>query len=214
MRRLSGRFVLKKPSTMKATMILSVVVAASINILYALAVFSAHPSLSTAESTGIPALYIAQTYLGTTHELLMAIGFLLATFTTFVPAFLAASRHLASLCEDGYVPKSLSNYSWIFTLAAILVLALGNQDFLANVINITALISLGFITLSAAALKSPKRGLIGHTRGHLSTLDASGGRLLPRMVGYTCFAAAAAIYYVLKCGRVWGAHDSSSILGV
>ena len=202
---LSSKYVMDKPSTMKATMILSVIIAAFINILYAVAVFSAHPSLGSIESSAIPALYLAEAYLGRTHELLMALAFLLATFTTFVPAFLAASRHLASLCEDGYVPKSFSNYSWVFTLGAILLLALGNQNFLVNVINITALISLGVICLSATALTQGARGELLTLSRQAWRKPKNTGGLLPKLVGYTCFVAAAAIYYVDPSVAVFGA---------
>ncbi len=202
---LSPKFTMDKPSAMKATMVLSVIIAASINILYAVAVFSAHPSLSSIESSAIPALYLAEAYLGRTHELLMALAFLLATFTTFVPAFLAASRHLASLCEDGYVPKSFTNYSWVFTLGAILLLALGNQNFLVNVINITALISLGIICLSATALTQQTKGELPTLRRKAWRKSKNTGGLLPKLVGYTCFVAAAAIYYVDPSVAVFGA---------
>lgn len=83
-------------------MILSVLVAAGINILYGLATYaSVHGSGNLPVGTAIPALYLAGNLLGPGQELLVAVAFLIATVTTFVPAFLAASRHLAALGEDG-----------------------------------------------------------------------------------------------------------------
>jgi len=105
-------------------MVLSVVIAAAVNIFYGLAVYaSVNSGGSLPPGTAIPALYLAGSLLGPGQELLVAIAFLIATVTTFVPAFLAAARHLSALGEDGYMPKSLANLSWVFTLIAILLLA-------------------------------------------------------------------------------------------
>lgn len=174
-------------------MIGAVLTATAVNILYALAVFSVHPVANVVESSQIPALYLADSFLGASHELLMAVAFLLATFTTFVPAYLAASRHLAALSEDGFLPRSLSGYSWLFTLVWIILLALGPQDFLINVTDIMVLISLGFITLSAIWLR--KHGALS-----LSTAD-----VLPLGVGLSCFVAGASIFFIDPRVAVFGA---------
>jgi amino acid transporter len=186
-------YKMEKTTYLGVAMISSVVIAAAINIFYALAVYSAHPNLVAVNTSQIPALYLAKLFLGTKQELLMAIAFLIATFTTFVPAFLAASRHLAALSEDGFVPRSLSTYGWLFTFMAILFLALGPQNFLVNVTDIMVLISLGFITLSAIWIS--KKGM-----GWLQRQN-----LLPVGVGLSCFVAAGAIYFIDARVAVFGA---------
>ena len=187
--RLWPGYRMKKARYLGVAMILSVVVAAVVNILYALAVYSLHPSLATLSSQQIPALFLANDYLGPTQELLMAIAFLAATITTFVPAFLAASRHLGALAEDGYIPRSMSNVSWVFTLVAILLLAEGNAGFLVEITDFLVLISLGIISLSAIWLRR-------------SVLD--GKSVLPLIVGGSCFVAGAGIYFINSGVVVFG----------
>ena len=173
-------------------MVFSVIIAATINILYGLAVFSVHPGLPQLLKSEIPALYIAQSYLGARQELLIAVAFLIATITTFVPAFLAASRHLGALAEDGFMPISVAKLSYVFTLAAILILAEGNQDFLVGVTDFLVLISLGVISLSAIWLKRRMKVKVGRSG------------LLPFVVGASCFVAGAAIYFVSPSVAVFG----------
>ncbi|MEM3670242.1 MAG: APC family permease [Thermoprotei archaeon] len=175
-------FTVSKGKYLGYAMILSVVMASAINILYALAVYAVHPNVSTVFSSQIPALYLAKTYLGAYQELLMAVVFLVATLTTFVPAFLAASRHMSSLCEDGYMPRSLAPYSWVFTYGSILFLALGGEDFLVNITNVMVLLSLGIISLSAIWLKRK--------------VSERGSKALPLGVGLSCFVAGGAIYFI------------------
>ena len=143
-------------------MVLTVVITASINIFYGLAVYATHPNSAALLQAQIPALYLASTFLGPGEELLIAIAFLIATVTTFVPAFLAATRHLSALGEDGYMPQSLASLSWLFTLVSIFLLAEGNQNFLVDITDFMVLASLGVITLSAVWLRrsrgSPSRG--------------------------------------------------------
>jgi len=175
-------FKMKKSRYLGIAMVLSVLIAAAINILYALAVFSVHPLQASLNSSQIPALYLAENFLGPGQELLMAVAFLLATITTFVPAFVAASRHLGALGEDGYIPHSVASVSWVFTLAAIAILALGNANFLVEITDFLVLLSLGVITLSAVWLRgksAPRRG-----------------NVLPILVGASCFVAGAAIYFI------------------
>jgi amino acid transporter len=173
-------------------MVGSVVIASVINILYGLAVFSLHPSLTALSNAAIPALYLTNAALGPTQELITAIVFLLATITTFVPAFLAASRHLEALADDGFIPQSLARLSYVFTLAAILILALGDQNFLINITDFLVLISLGIISLSAIWLR-------GHTISTLTKHD-----VLPLIVGLSCFAAGSTIYILSPSVAVFG----------
>jgi amino acid transporter len=122
----------------------------------------------------------------------MAVAFLIATITTFVPAFIAAARHLSALGEDGYMPHTLSKLSWVFTLVAIFVLAVGDQNFLVGVTDYLVLISLGIISFSAIWLR--KSGLL-----HLKRLDA-----LPFVVGTACFVAGGAVYFISSSVVVFG----------
>lgn len=182
-------FTLDRTKYLGIAMVLSVVVASVVNILYGLAVYSSHASL---EGSAIPALYLARSILGPGQELLVAVAFLIATVTTFVPAFLAAARHLGALGEDGYMPTSLANLSWVFTLVAILLLAIGNQDFLVNITDFMVLISLGIISLSAIWL----RNRAARTR--------SVGRGLPLLVGLSCFVFGGAVYFINPSVVVFG----------
>ena len=183
-------FTLDKTKYFGIAMVLSVVVAAAVNILYGLAVFASHTPLHGAD---IPALYLAGTLLGPGQELLIAIAFLLATVTTFVPSFLAAARHLSALGEDGYMPKALANLSWLFTLVAILILAISNQNFLIDITDFMVLISLGIISLSALWLKTRPGG------------ERIGGRGLPLLVGFSCFIFGGAVYFINPSVAVFGA---------
>ena len=175
-------------------MVLSVVVASALNIFYGLAVYSAHtlPGAAGLQTSAIPALYLAGNLLGPGQELLVAVAFLIATVTTFVPAFLAAARHLAALGEDGYMPRSLANLSWAFTLVAILLLAIGNQDFLVNITDFMVLISLGIISFSALWLR------------RRSSAARKTGRALPLVVGLSCFLFGGAVYFLNPSVVVFG----------
>lgn len=187
--RLKPGFTMKRKDYLNAAMIISVVVAAAVNILYAAAVFSVHPSLSEVEASSIPALFLAKAYLGTPQELLTAVAFLLATVTTFVPAFLAASRHLSALGEDGYIPQSVSGVSWVFTLGSILILAVSNGNFLVEITDFLVLISLGVICLS------PLR---------LERFSVERTRVLPWVVGLSCFLAALGVYFLSPSVAIFG----------
>ncbi len=175
-------------------MVLSVVVASALNIFYGLAVFSSHglAGASGLQSSAIPALYLAGNLLGPGQELLVAVAFLIATVTTFVPAFLAAARHLSALGEDGYMPRSLANLSWAFTLVAIFLLAVGNQDFLVNITDFMVLISLGIISLSALWLR------------RRSDATRKLGTGLPLLVGLSCFLFGGAVYFIDPSVVVFG----------
>ena len=186
-------FKLERTEYFGIAMVLSVVVAAAVNIFYGLAVYaSVNSGGALPQGTAIPALYLAGSTLGPTQELLVAVAFLIATVTTFVPAFLAAARHLAALGEDGYMPKSLANLSWAFTLVAILLLAIGPQDFLVNITDFMVLISLGIISLSALWLRERASAVIG-------------GKGLPLLVGVSCFLFGGAVYFINPSVVIFGA---------
>jgi amino acid transporter len=186
-------YTLGKAGFLGVAMILTVVIAAAVNVLYGLAVFSVHPEPSAVMQAQIPALYLASTFLGPVQELLMAVAFLIASVTTFVPAFLAATRHLAALGEDGYMPRSLSSVSWVFTLVSIFLLAVGNQNFLVEITDFMVLASLGIITLSAIWLRRSRGAAYGRAD------------ILPAVVGGSCFIAGGAIYFIGASVVVFGA---------
>jgi len=185
-------YKLGKSQYLGAAMILTVVITAAINIFYGLAVFAAHPSPSAVLQAQIPALYIASTILGPGQELLVGIAFLIASVTTFVPAFLAATRHLAALGEDGYMPRSLANLSWLFTLVSIFLLAVGNENFLVEITDFMVLASLGVITLSAVWLRRSRGAAYGRSD------------ILPLLVGASCFVAGGAVYFISSSVVVFG----------
>lgn len=179
-------YTMSKTAYFETAMIVSVVVASAVNILYGLAVYSGArglPSLqaSCPTSSCIPALYLAQNVLGGGQELLVGVAFLVATVTTFVPAFLAAARHLRTLGEDGYMPRSLARLSWLFTLVAVLLLAISNENFLVEITDVMVLISLGIIALSGLSLKRTGEGIRSRT--------------MALVVGLGCFLFGGAIYF-------------------
>jgi amino acid transporter len=180
-------YTMGRTAYFEAAMIISVLIAASINIFYGLAVYSAGRGLESLQATCstsscIPALFLAQNALGVGQELLIGVAFLIATVTTFVPAFLAAARHLVALGEDGYMPASVARLSWLFTVVAIVLLAIGGQNFLVEITDVMVLISLGIISLAGAG------GRMGGGR-------SEGGRALPVVVGAACFLFGGAIYF-------------------
>ena len=186
-------FKLNRTTYFGLAMVLAVVISAAVNIFYGLAVYaSANSGGGVPQGTAIPALYLAGNLLGPAQELLVAMAFLIATVTTFVPAFLAAARHLGALGEDGYMPKSLANLSWVFTVVAILLLAVGNQTFLVNITDFMVLISLGIISLSAVWLRERSAAL------------QKGGKALPIAVGASCFLFGGAVYFANPSVVVFG----------
>jgi amino acid transporter len=185
-------YELGKVQYLGAAMILTVLITATINIFYALAVYAAHPSPAAVLQAQIPALYLASTFLGPFQELLIAAAFLIASVTTFVPAFLAATRHLRSLGEDGYMPRSLASLSWLFTLVSIFLLAVGNQDFLVDITDFMVLLSLGMITLSSVWLRRSRGAAYGRSD------------ILPIVVGASCFVAGGAVYMISSSVVVFG----------
>ena len=175
-------FTLNKTEYMSIAMIGTVLTASLVNIFYALAVYASHPNISSLESAQIPALYLAQEELGRGVETLMAAAFLIATFTTFVPSFMAATRHISSLAEDGFMPSSISRIAWVFVLISIGILSVGGENFLVSITDFMVLVSLGMISFSAIWLVKVRKSAIGSHD------------FLPLIVGLGCFAAAAAVY--------------------
>ena len=155
-RRLFGRTTFGKEFYVPAAIILTVILSSAVNILFAVAVLSLHLTPSQLSSSAIPAIYIARTFTGKYWELLLGIVFLVASITTFVPAFLAASRHLGALSESGFFPKVISSSSWLITLVLIGVLYSLNANFLVSITDFMILISLTVISLSAIWIKKTK----------------------------------------------------------
>jgi amino acid transporter len=179
--RITGRKV-TRVTYMGLAMTFTVVISALVEIFYGLAVYGLHPSLASLYGSNIPALYIAGKYLGPLWEVGVAVSFMIATITTFVPAFLAASRHLKALSEDGYFPASFGSLSWVFTLIVIIVLSFAGNDFLVNVTDFMVLISLGLINLSSLWLR--------HVNIHNLTRKDS----YPIIVGPMCFIVGISVY--------------------
>ena len=181
---IKGGYSMTKMSYFRVTMLASVLVALAINAFYALSIFSLHPNLSTLQGSAIPGLYLAGEYLGNTQQLITALVFLIATFTTFVPTFMAASRHLGSLAEDGFLPHSLGQLSWVFTLVSIAILVVGGQDFLVNITDFMMLISLGLVALAETWLRKGK------------TFPLQSADFISVFTWLLCFIAAGAVYLI------------------
>ena len=182
-----------KASYLGKAMVLSVVIASAVNIFYGIAVFSTHRDPAAGGSVlEIPALFVAQAAGGTGQQALVGVAFLIATITTFVPAFLAAARHLGALGEDGYMPRSLARLSWVFTIIAVGFLAVANRDFLVNITDFMVLVSLGIIALSSIWLKG-----IGGPRG-------ARAKILPAVGGGLCFLFGGAVYFIDQSVVVFG----------
>lgn len=173
-----------KATYMGLSMIITVIVAAVVKILFAVSVYTVHPNITELKSSSIPALFVARHYLGIEWETIMAIAFMMATITTFVPAFIAASRHLRSLGEEGFFPHSIASYSWVFTLIIIVILSFTGGSFLINITDFMVLVSLALINLSAIWLKKKK------------IRDLKLRDFIPIIVGLGCFLAGGSIYFV------------------
>lgn len=184
--------VLDKTKSISIAMICTVVAATLINIFYALAVYASHPNVAPLQSAQIPALYLAESKLGLGAETSMALAFMIATFTTFVPSFMAASRHISSLAEDGFMPHSISRISWVFVLVSIGVLSVAGETFLVSITDFMVLVCLGMISLSAIWLVKVRKSFFAL------------GDFVPLVVGLGCFVAAAAVYLFNPSVAVFG----------
>jgi amino acid transporter len=144
---------MSKEKYLSLSMQSTVLVALAIMIFNGLTIYAVHPNLSKLSGATIPAIYVVSTFLGSRFQIVTIIAFLLSTITTFVPAFIAASRHLRSLAEEGFFPRMVKNSSWIFTVLLILVLSLTQPGFLVNITDFMVLIALGLISLTPIWLR-------------------------------------------------------------
>ncbi|AKA48220.1 hypothetical protein IX51_02875 [uncultured archaeon] len=186
------KFRITKENYLPLTMVLAVSVGSAIEIFYAIAVFSTHPSQQLIEKAAIPAVTISRLVLGNVGALTISIAFLISTVGTFVTAFVASSRHLRSLGEDGFLPQSMSSASWIFSILFIAILSLAGENFLVSIIDFMALISLSIINLSPLWLR----------KATLTTLKRSDG--LPLFVAMFSFVTAIAEYFITPSVVLFG----------
>ncbi|MGC8505459.1 MAG: APC family permease [Thermoplasmata archaeon] len=183
-KKLFGRSEVGKETYISAAVVLTVIISSLVNILFAVAVFSVKPSSSVIDTKSIPAIYIAREFTGVYWEVIMAFIFLIASVTTFVPAFFSASRHLGALGEDGFLPKAIASLSWVITLLLIAVLYTVNSGFLVSITDFMILISLALISLSAIWLKKTK------------LIDLDKWQKLAIVVAGLGFVSAAALYII------------------
>ena len=188
---LKGRKVDKR-TYLGVAMIASVLIAAAVNIFYGLAVYASSPNPASLAASQIPALYVAESALGRPQEVLTAVAFMIATFTTFVPAFMAASRHIGALGHDGFLPKGVGRASWLLILVSIVFLAVMGEAFLVNITDFMVLVSLGIIAFSAIWLRRNRSRI-------LERRD-----LVPLAVGLLCYTAAGILYGITPSVAVFG----------
>ncbi len=186
------RLRIKKEHYLPLTMVLAVSIGSAVEIFYAVAVFSAHPSAQLISEATIPAVTISKMVLGDAGALTMSIAFLISTVGTFVTAFVASSRHLRSLGEDGFIPQSISSASWIFSILFIAILSLAGENFLVSIIDFMALISLSIINLAPLWLR----------KATIRTLNRSDG--LPLFVAVFSFVTAIAEYFITPSVVLFG----------
>lgn len=146
--KLFGLEPMPKAKYFPLSMSMTVIISLTIMLFNAVTIYAVHPDPGNLKGSTIPALYVVSKYLGRNFELVTASAFLLATVTTFVPAFIAASRHLRSLSEEGFFPRSVKSSSWLFTVMLIVLLSFTNSGFLVNITDFMVLIALGMISLS------------------------------------------------------------------
>lgn len=183
---------ISKEKYLPMTMVLAVSVGSAIEIFYALAVMSAHPSSQLLQEAAIPAVTISRIFLGSTGALTMSIAFLISTVGTFVTAFVASSRHLRSLGEDGFLPQSVASSSWIFSILFIGILSLAGQNFLVSIVDFMALISLSMINMAPLWLRKAKLTTLGRTD------------ILPLFVAIFSLVTAAAEYFITPTVVLFG----------
>lgn len=167
----------------KYAMLGSVLIATLVNILYAVAIYVASPDPSSVAASSVPGVYISRTLFGPWNGLLMATGFIIASLTTFVPTYLASSRHLRRLSSDGFFPASVGKSAWLFSLIFIVALSLFSADFLVKIIDFGVLVSLCFISLSAVWTRKP----------FWPPLPKD---ILPVAAGVTCLLAAGILHFI------------------
>lgn len=186
------KFRIPKEKYLPLTMVLAVSVGSAVEIFYAVAVFSTHPSAQLISEATIPAVTISRIVLGDSGALTMSIAFLISTVGTFVTAFVASSRHLRSLGEDGFLPQSISSASWIFSILFIAILSLAGENFLVSIIDFMALVSLSIINLAPIWLR----------KANIRKLKRSDS--LPLFVAIFSFITAIAEYFITPSVVLFG----------
>ncbi len=142
--RLSGKFRNIKKSTFAGyAMVFTVLISLAFFVFYSIAV----SGLNIGEER-IPMISVAMNLLGTREAGLLSVAFMSAILTTFVPAYIAASKHLEMLIADAKLPRKISGFSWLFTFIAALILATSDADFLIKTTDFAVLISMALIALS------------------------------------------------------------------
>ncbi len=186
------KFRITKDNYLPLTMVLAVSVGSAVEIFYAIAVLSAHPSQQIVDQASIPAVTISRLFLGNTGALAMSIAFLISTVGTFVTAFVASSRHLRSLGEDGFLPQSITSASWLFSIVFIGILSLAGQNFLVSIVDFMALFSLALINMAPLWLR----------KARIRTLRRSDA--LPLFVALFSLMTAAGEYFVTPSVVLFG----------
>ncbi|MEM3675945.1 MAG: amino acid permease [Thermoplasmataceae archaeon] len=157
--RLRGNRLYHKTTFVPVAMYSTVLISLGIMLFDAVSAFSVHPDLAILQNSDIPSLFLVGRYISPRFEIFTGIAFIIAAITTFVPAFIAASRHLRALASDGFFPLSLRSASWLFTLLLILLLALTSTNFLVNITDFMVLVALGIISLSPYWLRKITRSI-------------------------------------------------------
>ncbi len=168
-----------------AAMAITVVTSASFNILFALSVLYLSPSASITQ-VSIPAIYLANEFGGSAWEVILSITFLIASVTTLVPAFLAASRHIGSMSRDGFLPVRVSRGSYLIVLVLILVLYFQSSAFLIGITDFMILVSLGINSFGLYWLLKLTR-----TRNTI-------WKIASVIVGGSCIALGFSVYFITR----------------
>ncbi len=184
-----GRFlgmggVVPRERFLPFSILLTVLLSSAVNIAFALVVLMLPVSSAQVDSAVIPALYLMQRFGGNSWELIISLVFLIASVTTFVPAFLSASRHLGSMAEDGFFPKIFSSLSWLFTLLFLFILIIVRKSLLISITDFMILISLSVISFSSIWIHRKKVSEYGRYQ------------VLAIAVGIACMVSSAAIFFV------------------
>jgi len=139
--------------------VLSIAITTVIYILVGIAAVSVLPAAELAES-GSPLAEIAETWLGQESFLLLSLIALFSTFNTVLVMLLSASRMVYGIADEHALPDLFRTVSaktrtpWVATMAvtagAMLFLALGDVEVVANLTNFTVFAV--FIAVNAALI--------------------------------------------------------------
>ncbi len=157
--------------------------AMSLTVLISTAMFAAYTlTVSPFDLSGvIPPLEIS-IRMGAGPTVVNSALILLAALTTLTPSYMAAKRHLEELGRDGLIPPGLTGYSWLFTLAVAVFMAMLDPDVLVGVADTGILIALAVIAVSDVQLR----------RG-----EASRGEVVRDLwVSLTCAVVLASFYLI------------------